>query len=379
MNEARLKLLFEKFLDDSLSKEEKEEFLLLAAESDATALLRSYLDQHELPDDAWVAMPDGYSQSVLASIAAPEQQSGIATATKRRSLTRVKVWSFAAAAAVIWVCVMVGYKYFGQRDTIDSKVVLGSSSVIKDANPGNKGAILTLSNGQRFALDSAVKGALTTGITNGDDLLNVSGECTVRYATLQTPYGKQQQVRLSDGSLAWLNAGSSIRFPTVFKGGQRIVEITGEVYFEVVHNDKMPFIVKAAGQQIKDLGTHFDVNAYSDEPFVKTTLLEGSVQIGKIVLQPGEQYGNGRVSKVDADGAAAWVFGYFHFDHADIQTVMRQLSRWYNIEVEYQGTPPSQVFGGDIQRSLKLSQVLDVLTGTEIHYTLYGDKIIIHS
>jgi ferric-dicitrate binding protein FerR (iron transport regulator) len=155
------------------------------------------------------------------------------------------------------------------------------------------------------------------------------------------------------------------------------VEITGEVYFEVAHNATQPFLVKAGNEEIKVLGTHFNVNAYADEQMVKTTLLEGSVKINNnATLHPGEQYGNGTISTVDAEASVAWVFGYFQFDHADIKTVMRQLSRWYDVEVRYEGNTTSELFGGEVQRNLKLSEVLELLSGTGIHYTL-NDKILI--
>jgi ferric-dicitrate binding protein FerR (iron transport regulator) len=156
------------------------------------------------------------------------------------------------------------------------------------------------------------------------------------------------------------------------------VEITGEVYFEVAHNATRPFMVSAGKEEIKVLGTHFNVNAYADEQMVKTTLLEGSVKINnKAILQPGEQYGNGIVSKVDADVSVAWIFGYFQFEHADIKTVMRQLSRWYDVEVRYEGRITSEIFGGEIQRNLKLSEALELLSVTGIHYTLNGKMLTI--
>jgi ferric-dicitrate binding protein FerR (iron transport regulator) len=215
------------------------------------------------------------------------------------------------------------------------------------------------------------------GFTKSGDKITVE-DANVEYATLVTPMGRQQQITLSDGTKVWLNAGSSLRFPTRFSGSQRKVEITGEVYFEVAHNATRPFMVSAGKEEIKVLGTHFNVNAYADEQMVKTTLLEGSVKINnKAILQPGEQYGNGIVSKVDADVSVAWIFGYFQFEHADIKTVMRQLSRWYDVEVRYEGRITSEIFGGEIQRNLKLSEALELLSVTGIHYTLNGKMLTI--
>lgn len=378
MNEQRLKSLFSRYMDNVLSDEEKEEFLLLVAEPGSVPLLRSYMEKYDLPEDARVKLPYENAQKILDAVLHKEGTARNIVQPKKR-IFNIRIMRFAAAAAVLLLMIVGSYRLFVHRDKTDRQTVLLGNKVIKDAAPGHSGAVLTLSNGQSFTLDTAGDGTLAKGITKSANLLAVSGGSNILYATLVTPLGRQQQLKLNDGTIAWLNAGSSIRFPTVFAGHQRIVEVTGEVYFEVVHNSRQPFIVKAGKEEIRDIGTHFDVNAYSDEPAVKTTLVEGSVQIGKCVLKPGEQYANGKVTKVDADGAVAWVSGYFHFDHADIQTVMKQLARWYNVQVQYEGDIPSQVFGGDIQRSLKLSQVLDVLTGTEIHYTLDGNKLTIHS
>jgi hypothetical protein len=280
-----------------------------------------------------------------------------------------------AAAVVLLIIAGASYVFF-HRDTTE-KVAVAGNQVIRDALPGHNGAVLTLSNGRSIVLDTAKNGRLMDGFTKSGDKITVE-DANVEYATLVTPMGRQQQITLSDGTKVWLNAGSSLRFPTRFSGSQRKVEITGEVYFEVAHNATRPFMVSAGKEEIKVLGTHFNVNAYADEQMVKTTLLEGSVKINnKAILQPGEQYGNGIVSKVDADVSVAWIFGYFQFEHADIKTVMRQLSRWYDVEVRYEGRITSEIFGGEIQRNLKLSEALELLSVTGIHYTLNGKMLTI--
>jgi ferric-dicitrate binding protein FerR (iron transport regulator) len=207
----------------------------------------------------------------------------------------------------------------------------------------------------------------------------------ITYNTLSTPKGGQYQLILPDGSKVWLNAASSIRYPTAFVGNSRIVEITGEAYFEVMHNSKVPFEVKTRSQVIEDIGTSFNVNAYTDEAAIRTTLLEGAVKVDNVVLKPGEQAeaDNGTqkitvIKGVDIQRAVAWKNGIFSFKDADLKTVMRQLARWYNVDVEYEGAVPGGSFGGDIGRGLTLSQVLEGLAETRVKYKITeGNKIII--
>lgn len=370
MDEERLRVLFQKFIGKTISVEEKEEFLLMVAEPGALSLLRSF----DIQEYETVKLPEAVAQRIYDAIL--EENAELGREQPKRRTLNFRAVQFAAAAAVLLFVAIGSYRLFFYKDKI-ARPLTSANEVIKDAAPGHNGAILTLSNGQTFLLDTAKSGTLVKGIVKSDKVLNVSDISSIPYATLVTPLGRQQKLQLSDGTIAWLNAGSSIHFPTVFYGHQRLVEITGEVYFEVKHDAARPFMVKAGNEIIHDLGTHFDVNAYDDEKAVKTTLLEGSVQIGKYILKPGEQYANGNIKKVDADASVAWVSGYFQFEHADIQTVMKQLSRWYNVEIHYEGHIPAQVFEGEIQRSLKLSQVLDLLTGTGIHYTLNGNKLTI--
>jgi len=373
MDEQRLRLLFQKFIDKTISEKEKEDFMLLVAEPGAMPLLRAFAEKYDIRENEQTKLPDKAAQRILHAIL--QKNINTRDVQPKKRFFHIRMVRFSAAAAVLFLVMIGSYRLVHKNKNI--KHTPTGNLVIKDAEPGHTGAILTLSNGQSFLLDTTRSGALATGIVKSEKMLRVSGSSNVPYATLATPFGRQQRLQLSDGTVAWLNAGSSIRFPTMFSGDERIVEITGEVYFEVVHNAKQPFVVKAGNEIIRDIGTSFDVNAYSDEPAIKTTLLKGSVQIGKSILKPGEQYTNGRIAKVDADAVVAWVSGYFQFEQTDIQTVMKQLSRWYNVNVSYEGKIPAQLFEGEIQRSLKLSQVLDLLSGTGIHYTLDGNKLII--
>ena len=211
------------------------------------------------------------------------------------------------------------------------------------------------------------------------------------YNTITTANGNQYQLILSDGSRVWLNAASSIRFPTSFSGYERKVEITGEAYFEVAKNAAKPFKVdfkNKAGEkdEIEVLGTHFNVNTYTDEPEMKTTLLEGSVKITAAnkmqMLAPGQQARltiNGIELKknVDLDQVMAWKNGYFLFDNTDIYTLMRQISRWYNIEVIYEPNVKNDVFFGEIERKAELNEVLKILEVGDLHFKLNGHKLTV--
>ncbi|RYE13030.1 MAG: FecR family protein [Sphingobacteriales bacterium] len=212
------------------------------------------------------------------------------------------------------------------------------------------------------------------------------------YNTITTPRGGQWPLTLPDGTKVMLDAASSIKYPIAFTHNERKVEITGQVYFEVVHNAAKPFRVIAKGQVIEDIGTIFNVNAYDDEPAFKTTLVEGAVKVAYpnaaagadregILLKPGQQTSlyNSKltVSNANVENVLAWRNGYFNFKDEKLESVMRKLSRWYNIEVEYKGDLPDKLFEGEIPRNINLSQVLKVLQVANIHFTVDGKRIIV--
>jgi ferric-dicitrate binding protein FerR (iron transport regulator) len=212
---------------------------------------------------------------------------------------------------------------------------------------------------------------------------------TVVYNTLATPKARQYRLTLPDGTKVWLNAASSICYPIAFTGKERRVTITGEVYMEVAKDAGHPFIVTTRHSDITVLGTHFNIMAYEDEPAVNTTLLEGSVKIsipGKqtaAIIKPGEQASvdNGgdaiKVKQVNAKSVAAWINGFLSLKDCSVQEFMNQLSRWYDISIEYAGEAPQQRFGGMINRNTSLSDILSVLDTGGIHTKLEGKKIVV--
>lgn len=306
------------------------------------------------------------------------------------------IWPRLVAAAIIIVVVGFGAVYFVGSYKSNPQFVDHNISVPKDINPGFSGAVLTLSNGNQILLDTAKNSHLFS--QSGLRLINQNGQLSYKnsdansneavvYNIMTTAKGRQYQLVLSDGTKVWLNAASSIKFPAVFSGKERNVFITGEAYFEVAHNAAKPFNVAVNGENIHVLGTHFNVNAYEDELITSTTLLEGSVEITKenttIKLLPGQQAqlkktGEWNVLKdADIDGVTAWKDGLFVMKNADIGIVMRQIARWYDIEIIYEGTIPSGHISGDIPRNMKLSKVLEVMQLSGVHFTFDGKKVIV--
>lgn len=295
----------------------------------------------------------------------------------------------AAVAASLLIVVLVGWLWTISKEAHPTGPV--SMLVDKDIQPGKSGAILTLAGGQKVMLDSTIKGMVSS--EGNSSIFNKGGQlvytplngkpAAVQHNTLTTGRGNEYQLILPDGTKVWLNAASSLTYPTAFTSNQRTVTLTGQAYFEVAHRDHMPFKVEAAGREIEDLGTRFDVNAYADESPLTTTLLEGSVRIGDIVLTPGQQAGvnsKGQINVIkdaDIDQAVAWKNGLFQFDHADLQTVMTELGRWYNVDIRYMGKLPSRRFGGKISRFSNASDVLKVLELSQVHFRIEHRTIIV--
>jgi transmembrane sensor len=266
-----------------------------------------------------------------------------------------------------------------------------------DIAPGGNKAKLTLSNGSIITLDGAKNGQIArqkTGIVNKDKDGEVVYQSNDNQAvanvtelnTITTPRGGQYTVVLPDGSKVWLNAASSLKFPVAFTGPERNVELTGEAYFEVAKNKQKPFKVSVNGATVEVLGTHFNIMAYSDEAKLRTTLLEGSVKISKGdkdgLLKPGMQadidkQNNIKITEADTEQAMAWKNGYFKFSRDNIQTIMRQLSRWYDIDVVYDGSIPNDEFVGKIRRNANVSEVLRVLELNNVHFKIVNKKIIV--
>jgi len=303
---------------------------------------------------------------------------------------------FALAASVIGLILVATFLFINKGETKGIVQTNASEHKFKDdVSPGGDKATLTLANGSTIVLDDAQNGTLAqqgnTKIIKLDgkilyEQINRSSK-EVIYNTISTPKGGQYQLELPDGSLVWLNASSSIHFPTSFIENERRVDVTGEAYFEVAKNPAKPFIVGVNNSEVQVLGTHFNINSYNDEDDMKTTLLEGSVKFvngaNTNILKPGQQSQltrNGEikvVSDVDVDKVVAWKNGLFDFENAGIETVMRQLSRWYDVEIAYNGKP-DDVFIAEMRRNIKLSDALKALELTgKVRFDIQGKKIVV--
>jgi ferric-dicitrate binding protein FerR (iron transport regulator) len=194
---------------------------------------------------------------------------------------------------------------------------------------------------------------------------------------MSTPRGGQYQLSLPDGSKVWLNSESSITYPVVFAAQERKVKITGEAYFEVAKDKTKPFRVETNDMQVEVLGTHFNVKAYADEGPTKTSLLEGSVKIDKQILKPGQAFTNGRIVPTDVDQDVAWKNGIFNFNNQNLSQVMKELARWYDLEIAYPDGIPQKEYGGEIGRNLKLNQVLKGLGNSGVHFELNGRRVTV--
>jgi hypothetical protein len=311
-----------------------------------------------------------------------------------------KKWYPIASAAAILLFVSFGAYLFIKNQRLNSQLA-NHYSPKNDILPGGNKATLTLANGKQILLTGARNGTLAVQGTvavnktadgkivyNSSEKPSSNNVKAIVYNTMTTPRGGQYWVVLPDGSKVLLNAASSLTYPTTFSGNERKVELTGEAYFEVAHNAAKPFRVYSKAQIVEVLGTHFNINTYDDEPAVKTTLLEGKVKVTSTIqnqvriLQPGQQaFLNPlafNISNVDVEEAIAWKNGLFMFESNDIQQIMRMVSRWYDVEVVYNGTSPADKFSGSVSRFSNVSEVLNTLQLTrKVHFKIEGKRITV--
>jgi ferric-dicitrate binding protein FerR (iron transport regulator) len=296
-----------------------------------------------------------------------------------------------AAAAILLIGSMAVYRFVFNKQTASdiTKTNIEKPIIV----PGGNKAILTLADGTTVILDSAANGNIASqGNTklikvDGQLAYNTSGKSNeILYNTVSTPRGGLYNLILADGSKVWLNAASSLRFPATFIGKERKVELTGEAYFEVAKNAAMPFKVEVNGMNVEVLGTHFNINSYADEATINTTLLEGKVKVTSVLnsqlLSPGQQAqlnANGQISlnkKVDVDEVMSWKNSLFSFNTIDITGIMRQISRWYDVDVSYQGKISTETFSGMVSRNSNISQVLKIMEQTGVRFKIEGKKIV---
>jgi transmembrane sensor len=394
MTKEKLRELLHQYFDNSIS------------ESDCKELLE-YLDTEDLQeiapmmDEILFSLPEtavldkSESDAIYRAIRANHHFDQPKQITKNSG-------SWYYAAAMILLSLSIGLYFIKTPDQSgESKVAAAKSNPQSSIEPGSKKATLTLGNGQVIDLEAQQQGMLQgTGSSairkvKSGEIVYQSGQTSGMEAqyqnafnNLKTPKGGEYQITLADGTRVWLNSASSLRFPAAFSGTTRQVELSGEAYFEVAKNATKPFFVIIGKTEIRVLGTHFNVSAYQDDDQATTTLLEGSVQLfsgrNSRMLSPGQQGAISKssdlisVSRGDISQAMAWKNGYFRFDDQDIRGIMKQVSRWYDVEVEFkQNVVNNKQFGGTFYRNKSIAELLSHLEQLDhhIHFKIIGRRI----
>lgn len=375
MSESELKDLLRRFREGTCTEEEKE-------------LLELWFDQTSVRSDwKWT---DAQAQEHTRQ----QMLNSIQMHVKETDLKPRRLWPYlSAAAASVALLLVSGAWWFLHSGNERDKVADYSQTVVK---PGTQQAMLTLSDGSSVLVDGAARGVLSkdgdmtvlkTDQGNLEYRKDSEGQASDGRNTLLVPRGSTFKVTLPDGTIAWINSATRMTYPAGNTGSERLVELSGEAYFEVSPDKKRPFKVVSGGTEITVTGTHFNVNAYEDEKDVTTTLAEGQVVVRRemehAVLKPGQQAlssGSGKltVRKADVEGSLAWKEGYFVFDDMELRSVMKTIARWYDVEVVYEGDIPPQRFGGTFSKSKDLGGLLSYLGQlSNIHFKQQGKKIMV--
>lgn len=368
----RLEELYNRWFNKTASPEEEEELIELLGKG------MTKENFSPLITNAWNGWKEENEFSAQQKRALADRILAKYPSKKPVKIRSIKPWLWAAATIALLITAGT-YLYKNTDQNIQS---------VSEVLPGTSKAVLTLADGSTVSLDSTGQQVIRQGAAavhqNGGKLAYAAqaSDGEVHFNTLTVPRGGQFQLELSDGTKVWLNAASSLRYPTVFNGKERKVEVTGEAYFEVAKNAAAPFRVminKLATVEV--LGTTFNINAYTDEENIKATLLEGSIKVQDVILKPGQQAQLTDqvkvVSNIDLDKVTAWKKGVFNFENADLREVMRQLSRWYDIDVAYEKDINDIEFVGKISRGTSLKGVLKGLESTGIQFRLEGKKLTV--
>ncbi|RAJ83207.1 FecR protein [Chitinophaga dinghuensis] len=407
----RLLELFHKYVNDNCSTEELSELYELFSLTGNEIIVKELIAQtiediHQHPEQINTFLSQEDAEKILNDIFPQTSDTAIVPHVPVK-ISRMRWWKWAAAATVAVLISLSGYYVLHQSGNKATREIAGRKS--STSNSSNK-ATLILSNGQTILLDSVPNGLLATQgqgrvvkNQNGAVIYSAAGKDgdQIVYNTITTPRGGQYFLQLSDGSKVWLNAASSIRFPVVFPAGERKVYITGEAYFEVEHlsghhDQPAAFIVEATsnatdnrGCRIEVLGTKFNINSYSNEPVVSTTLLEGKVKVHvnnslqSQVLQPNQQVNISRkgdmylTTSADVNAVIAWKNGYTQFAAVPLSAVMRQVERWYDVNVQFEGNVADIKFTGKLKRTESLAEFLKILDLNNIKYEINNSTIII--
>ncbi|MGI4021556.1 MAG: FecR family protein [Janthinobacterium lividum] len=393
MRRLRLKYLYQQYLDNNYTVEELQEFKLLLNDT------KNEADLQDLMDQSWTDLPN-ISNHDLPEIKADAIYNSIIS-HKKSNKTNYNTWFAIAAITLLFLSVTLFFKFNVDKRSIATIAVNTKNSTIKEASSQSSKAILTLGNGKKVILDDAHTGQIARfanvsiqKITNQQlaYIPNQSTEKTafakVQYNTITIPKGCQYHVSLPDGTQVFLNSESSLTYPITFLGDKRSVSLKGEAYFEVAKNAHLPFVVDVNGKQkIQVLGTHFNVEAYADENVINTTLLEGSVKIlsaqKEAILKPGQMAVNQtaqslQIKQANLEEVMAWKNGLFIFNNESITSIMKKISRWYNVDVVYEGNLENINFIGNYARSKSLTNLLkSIALMDKVHFKIEGRRITV--
>ncbi|WP_342332614.1 FecR domain-containing protein [Pedobacter sp. FW305-3-2-15-E-R2A2] len=389
----QLYILFKKYLDNTCSFEETQRLMNYFELDEDQELLRDIIvDVLEIQDESYeanVAIAEVLAK-VDRDLFIQIQTAAAIPAGKNKT---VKLWLKIAAVAAALAIVCTGVYFFNYKS---GKLPAPAVVSVKDVNPGDFGATLTLANGRKISLANASKGEIgresgmvITKSADGRLVYEINENVSDPNAsnTLSTARGETYQVRLPDGSVVYLNAASSLTYtPSLIENGKRVVKLTGEGYFEIAKDKQHPFIVKTDRQEVEVLGTHFNISSYADDEVEKTTLLEGSVKLSAAgssrILKPGQQARLSgdkiQINEIDTDLAVAWKNNEFVVQSERIETIMKMIGRWYNVEVIYIGEKTRQRFSGSVSRFDKMSKVLEIVESTgEAHFEVKGRTVYV--
>ena len=400
MEPERIKDLIDKYVAGKLAADEHSELYELLIQPENRMMVHTLVERLSKTSEKPIAIDDEASLAAFRNIVGtdkPGYTTGIVKPMNRSKL----IVRWAVAASTIFLMATGSYLLFQNRSLPSAKQ---QAKTQQDIPAGKTGAILILADGSKVVLDSLHNGVIAQ--QNGSQVMLKSGQLAydalrsstaeVTYNVLNTPKGRQFQLVLPDGTKVWLNSASSLKFPTTFSSKDRRVQLSGEAYFEVSKAVDKPFIlILANNAEVKVLGTSFNVNAYDNENKIKATLLEGSVKVTastssgaangeSAILKPRQQAqlaqaGNdiAVVSNVDVNKVVAWKNGVFNFEGVDLTEVMKQLERWYDIEVVYEGEVPNIEFYGELSRSSSLNDVIAALKDSDVHFRREGRKLIV--
>lgn len=390
MSLNRIEYLLECYYLQQLTEAEWSELHHLLLQDDQETVEQAFIrlmEKHKNAQETFVPLETAQIERILAIDKVSETEIIIDHPTERKSnIFQLWLRIVSAVACILIVCGI----YWHQSESIKTP---SQRTITADFQPGRDGGLLSMPNGRIIQLDNSSDNKNSLAVSTGVSLQYDSAQAVYSlsqpdaqvqniYHTIETPNGRRYHLTLSDGTQIWLNAGSKLRFPIAFKGSLREVFLTGEAYFEVSKNPHFPFLVNINNNdsKIEVLGTHFNVSSYPEDNGFVTTLLEGKVRIfnkqTELILQPGDraishgdgsiQLKNKAVNKSDVD----WKNNYFSFSDDNIESVMLELARWYDIKVEYQGPKSTATFSGKIGKKLSFTQVMEIIGGTDIKFSL---------